>query len=257
MHSFIELLRKEIIDFMQVKNLVLLAVFVFFAAGTPIMLNLMPMIVMSSGAYGKDVVNILPKMSLSNIVSSYSGGLSQLGMLAITFIFGGVIAEERAKGTTALIIVKSVSRVSYLAAKIIAAVLLCLILSFLSFLVLAYTTWVFMPDFSVVNLINSVLLLFAFNVFVVVMSVEFSAMFKKPIAAGVCAMSITVLLGVLPMVLPEKEGTFIPSRLYKFAVGAADGVFVWNDIWPALAGAAVMLAVLFTVSERLFSKAEL
>jgi ABC-type transport system involved in multi-copper enzyme maturation permease subunit len=257
MNNFLVLLKKEIIDLKQLKNMILLAVFVFFAAGTPIMLNILPMIIMASGNYGKDALNVLPKMSLANVVSTYSGGISQLGILAITFIFGGAIAEERSRGTTALILVKSVNRTAYFLSKIIFAFILCLLLSIISFIILAYSTWVFMPDFSMVDLSVSLSLLFVFNSFVAIMSVELSAVFKKQITAGACAMIVSLLLGLLPMVIPERGAVYIPSRLYQTAINAASGNFIWNDVWPGFFGVIAILSCLFIVSNTIFSKAEL
>ncbi len=256
MGNLVTLVKKEIIEIKQVKYIGLLALLVLFGIGTPILLNMLPIMLESSGkGYLKDMMPNL--MNFPSIMESYLSGVSQLGLLAVIFTYSGLISEERSKGITSLILVKSVSRSTYLVSKIISAFISAFLLTLISIICLLYSTWVFVPDFSAKNFMISASVILLYIIMVAIISVEFSALFKKSWVGGLAVLSITFVIGLLPTVLPKKIAVYSPSNLFPLALNISKGNIIWNDIWPSILGAVICMVAFYILSIRIFSKTEL
>jgi len=254
MNNLFVLLKKEMLGLRQFNYISLLAVFIIFAIGTPIILYLLPNIVASEQP---ELAELMPHLlDLPGIMDSFMGGISQLGLLAVALTFA-TISEERSKGITSLILVKSVSRTIYLLSKIIAAAIAMTLISLISFCLLGYTTWVFIPDFSVRDMLYSLLLIWIYLIMASILAVEISALFKKTWAGSLTLLGTLIALSVIPAIVPDNVDVYFPGRLLGLAISAAQGAFSWEYAWTSIVGALLIVTSGFVLSQQIFSRAEL
>jgi len=231
---FAVLLRKELRE--QARSMRLLAlglVFVFFGLASPLLAKLAPEIVKMVGA-GQNVVIEIPEPTALDAVTQFVKNISQIALLVLVFLTMGAVVAEKERGTAVFVLVKPVSRLAFLAAKLLAFWLstsAALILSALC--AYSYTAILFTPPSPAGFSLASLLLLLHILTFVTT-TFLFSTVARSQVAAGVLSFLIWILLASLGGLGAGSD--FLPGALLSAAVTVAlGGATPWQPIVGSVA----------------------
>lgn len=226
--SFTILLRKEIKE--QVKTyrlLIVVAVFLLFGLSTPLMLKYLPDILKLSG---EQIPIQIPAFAAADSLKSYLGNLGQVGVLVAVLVGMGSIAQERERGTAVMTLCKPVGFGAFALAKLTALVLTLAVGLALGALGCYFYTVLLLGNVDGPSFILMNLLVAAYFVVCLSVTLMYSAFFKSQLAAGALALVSLIgaaLVGSIPLV-----GQYSPNALMSWARGLATGRAV--TFWPAL-----------------------
>lgn len=228
--NFISIFRKETLEQWRTHRfLVVAAVLTVFGLLSPVIAKLMPEIFkMLPGA--EPFVAMMPQPTVKDAVDQYLKNISQFALIIGILMTMGAVAQEKEKGTAAMVLVKPLSRWTFLAAKL-AASLLVFAASFLlaGLGAYCYTLFLFEPMPVLSWLVLNVLLLIYTLVFVA-LTLFFSTLGRSQALAGGLSLAALAVLGVLGSF--PKLGNFVPGQLVKWA-GTIMGQMS-QPAWPAL-----------------------
>jgi ABC-2 type transport system permease protein len=240
MNGFGVLLRKEIVFHIRTYRLLVVgAVFVVTGMGTPLLLHFLPQIIEASG---DQMGVVLPTFTPADVVKSYTGSFGQIGLITAVLVSMGLIAGEVAGGTAAMVLSKPVGRGTFVTAKLTAVAVIFLAALVVSALGTYLYTTVLFGNMSAGDFLASNLLIGLYLLDVLALTVMSSAFFKSPMAAGGCALAVTIALTVttgLPLV-----GHYVPGRLMTWAqvLPSGQGPAFWGAV--AVGAGVVALATM-------------
>ena len=212
---------------------------------TPDLMRLLP--------NGAAIARLLPPPVTSDAVAQYLKNISQLGLVLALLLTMGAVAREKDTGTAAMMLVKPLSRWSFLAAKFVV-----LAVTFLIGITIAaagayyYTRLLFGPlDVTRWAALNALALVFV--VVQIAITLFASVITRSQAAAGGLAFGgllLLALLGSLPGI-----GAYLPGRLLPWAATLMAGHPA--AAWPAL-GVSLSIVVAALIGARMsFERQEL
>lgn len=230
MRIFLVALRKELIEQWRSYRLliaaVILAIFGLLspltAKYTPELIKLVP--------NGEAIAKLIPPPTAMDAVAQYVKNLSQFGVILALLMTMGVMAQEKDKGTAAMMLAKPMPRGVFLGAKFVA-----LGLTFAASIAIAgaagyyYTLLLFeVLDVGRWLVLNGLMLLFV--LVYVALTLFCSTVTKSQVAAGGLALGLLLVLAI-PGSLP-KVGEYLPGQLITWGAGLMAGST--DPYWPAL-----------------------
>jgi ABC-2 type transport system permease protein len=125
MAGFRVLLRKELREALRSNRLLVVGV-VFLVLGiiSPVTARYTPELLKLVGASQPGVQITLPPPSVSDAIAQYLKNVAGTGILVALLLPMGMVAREKERGTAALVLTKPVAREAFLAAKLVALVVL-------------------------------------------------------------------------------------------------------------------------------------
>ena len=119
------LLKKEILETRRTSRL-LVTLVVFFVVGliSPILAKYTPLILRSIPDMPAGLANAIPEPTVRDAIAQYVKNISQFGILLVILFSMGSIAQEKERGTAAMLLTKPVRRSEVILAKWLAAILL-------------------------------------------------------------------------------------------------------------------------------------
>ncbi len=221
MSTFTAYLKKEIMESSrQNKYLILGAFFGFFALSTPITLRLLPSIVQSQmPGFPPELMEFDAVYSMQ----SYIKNIYQLGSMAVAFVLMGVLAEERLQGKLVFPVSQGATIEGIVGAKVVHYGAAVSAIVFAATMLNYYYSVLLFPDGDpgIAAAAGCAGLLAAYFATRVVLVVFASAVFTRPLAAGLTALVVSYLEPVAASV-PR----FRPLAAYSLidaASGAASG----------------------------------
>jgi ABC-2 type transport system permease protein len=113
------LLRKELLEQWRTRRLPVVAVvFLAFGIASPVLARYLPEIVKSLGGAGFEIQ--IPEPTARDAVDQFLKNLGQAGVLTAILLAMGSVANEKERGTAALVLSKPASRAAFLVAKVVA-----------------------------------------------------------------------------------------------------------------------------------------
>lgn len=213
MSGFWVLLRKELKEqFKTSKVIIVVAVFLFFGLGTPILTKYTPELIKAAGAGGITIE--MPTPTSADSLVGYTSNMVQFGVLVAVLVAMGAIAKEIETGTAAIVLSKPVGRLAFIIAKLKAecfTFLLALVLGGLA--CWGYTSILF-GDANALGFLYQNLLFGLFIVFCLGVTLYFSSLMKSQLAAGGLALALIIFLSAisnLPWI-----GRYLPGQLINW-----------------------------------------
>jgi len=232
------LLAKELRE--QARSYRLLAlglVFVFFGLASPLLAKFAPEIVRSMTA-GQGVEIRVPDPTVADAIVQYIKNISQIVLFVLVFLTMGSVVAEKERGTAVFVLVKPVSRSSFLGAKLCGLWLLTTAGFVLSALcAYAYTAVLFAPP-PVAGFAAADLLLLLHVLTFVTTTFFFSTVARSQVVAGVLSFLVWILLSSLGGL--GAAGQFLPSRLLSMSLEVSLGA---PASWEPLVGSAALIAL--------------
>ena len=231
-------LRKELLEqWRTMRLLIVVAVFLVFGLSSPLLAKLTPeMIKLVPG--GEVLALIIPPPSIADAVAQYIKNLSQFGAVLALLMTMGALAQEKDKGTLALIAVKPMPRGTVLLAKFLALAVSFALALLLSAVAGYYYTWVLFGAMDLAGwaLLNGLLWLFVL-VYVAVTLLA-SALTRSQVAAGGLGFAAVVILSVAGSI--PRIGEYFPGQLLTWGAARLSGSHVTS--WPALLVSVLIVA---------------
>ncbi len=245
------LLRKELLEqWRTYRFLIVAAVLVFFGLTSPLLARYMPELLKSVPGVPPEALLMMPTPSLADAIGQYVKNVAQFGVLLALFVPMAAVAQEKERGTAAMVLSKPVSRASFLLAKFVA-----LALAFLAGLVLAalaayyYTgilfEWVDVGHYAALNG-----LLFLYMLVFVTLSLLASTLARTQAAAVGTALVFFILEAVVAAI--PTLGRYMPAALTAWgttvvlgvdmaSVGVTPQTAAWGAVGVCLALVVVVL----------------
>ena len=250
---FLVVIRKELLELWRTNRLlVILVVFVFFGLLSPLVAKLTPELIRLIPE-GEMIAELIPPPSFNDAMVQYSKNTSQFGIVLALLMTMGAVAQEKDKGTAAMMLSKPLSRSAFLGAKFVALGLAFMIgLAASAAAAYYYTMLLFeAPDISSWLALNG--LMFLYLLVFVALTLLCSTVSRSLIVAGGLgfgAMAILSLLGMLSVI-----GDYMPAQLLKWGLGLNTGAV--GTAWPAVWGSLGIIAVSIVLAWVIFRNQEL
>jgi ABC-2 type transport system permease protein len=227
-------LRKELLE--QWRSYRLLAVgvvLVLFGLASPLIAKYTPEFI-KLVPMGEELAKLMPPPTAADAVEQYLKNSSQFGILLALLVTMGAVAQEKDKGTAALMLVKPLPRGVFLVAKFVALGLTFAVSILLAGLACYYYTLLLFGslDFVAWLALNGLLLLML--LVYVAATLLFSTLTRSQVVAGGLGFAFLMALGAVGAI--PGVGQYLPAHLLAGAralMGGGGGTF-WPAVWVSL-----------------------
>lgn len=240
---FRTLFKKELMEQARTFRLLIILV-VLFVVGliSPLTAKYLPEIMRSVSDMPAGIETLLPAPSIASSLEQYVKNLTQFGVLLMILFNMGAIAQEKDRGTAAMVLVKPVSRSTFVLAKWLAAMATLIAgLAAAAAAMAVYTAILFGPmkwgGFLALNLLMGLFL----GVYATV-SITASALARtQGIAAAYAFGGLAVLLvaGSLPWIT-----RYMPGSLINWGTALTLGVDFGPAWWAVVVSVGIIAALL-------------
>jgi ABC-2 type transport system permease protein len=254
MRIFWVALRKELIEQWRSYRLIVVgAVLLIFGFASPLLAKYAPEILRLALPQGDEILKLIPPPTAADAVAQYLKNISQFGILLAVLMAMGAVAQEKDKGTAALMLVKPMPRGVFLAAKMVALGLTFAVGIALAGAACYYYTLLVFEDLSLPAwlALNGLLLLFI--LVYVALTLLCSTLSQSQVVSGALAFGFLVVLsslGALP-----RLGDWMPGRLTTWAGSLFSGG--GEAAWPAVAVSAGLIVVALLAAWLILERQEL
>jgi len=250
---FLTALRKELLEqWRSYRLLIVGAVLIVFGIASPLLARLTPELIRLV-PNGDALAALVPAPTAADAVAQYAKNMNQFGVVLALLVTMGAVAQEKDKGTAAMMLVKPMPRSVFLMAKFAA-----LSLTFAGSIALAavgsyvYTRVLFGAlDASAWLALN--LLFLVFVLVFVALTLLCSTLMRSAVAAGGLAFGGLVVLSILSA-LPAISQV-LPGQLIVWGSGLALGADI--AAWPALGVSLALIAISLVGAWLVFERQEL
>jgi ABC-2 type transport system permease protein len=235
------------------KMIVFMAVFLITGIISPVLAKYTPELLKSIPNLPSGLADFIPAPTVADSVVQYLKNTEQFGILLVILLTMGVMAQEKERGTAAMLLTKPVSRSAVILAKWLTGMTILLAGLLVDGLAcLAYTVVLFEPlplgAFWTLNLLLFVYL----GVYLTVALMASTLARSQSIAAAGAfgGLIVLLILGSLPRV-----SDFMPGRLTAWGTS----LVLKGDItaWPALGIAAGIIVLALTMACLRFEREEI
>jgi ABC-2 type transport system permease protein len=248
-------LRKELIEQWRSYRLLIVAVTLLLFGGfiAPLTAKYTPELLRTLAPNGDEIAKLIPTPTAAVAVEEYVGNISQFGVLVVLLVAMGAVAQEKDKGTAALMLVKPLPRRVFLVAKYVALGLTVAVSIIIAGAACYYYTLLLFEELELSSwlAINGLLLLFLL-VFVA-LTLFCSTLTRSQVAGGGLAFGLMMVLtavGALPTI-----GDYLPGRLVSWAGGLMNDS--GTSAWPALFVSLGLILLALLAAWAIFERQEL
>jgi ABC-2 type transport system permease protein len=249
--NFFIVLRKELLELWRTKRfLIVAAVLIMFGLVSPLLAKFTPEMLKSIPDMPEYVIDMIPVPTVTDAIGQYLKNISQFGILLAVLMSMGAVAQEKERGTAAMLLVHPLPRLAFLLAKFAALGILFAV----SMAVAAIGCWYYtlllfeaLPWGSFL-LMNGLILLVLLVYIAVTLLCSVLAR-TQGMAAWMSFAGLVVVagLGSLP-----RLNEYFPGELFnwgaRLVLGGGDPA--WAAFWIALALIAAALAAAWLVFHR-------
>lgn len=250
---FLASFRKEWLEQWRTYRLLMLGVILvvfgllspLIAKYTPELIKLIP--------NGESMAQLIPAPTVSDAVTQYIKNVGQFGIILSLLLTMGAVAQEKDKGTAAMMVVKPLPRVTFLTAKFAALALMFALTLAIAGAGCYYYTWLLFGALDLLSWMALNGLMLVLMLVYVALTLFCSVVTKSQAAAGGLALSLLFLLslsGSIPGV-----GDFLPGQLLAWGEGLVAGK--GEAFWPALLVSVGIIIVALIGSSLIFERQEL
>ncbi len=248
---FICLLKKEIKEqFKSSRIIVFVAVFMFFGFLSPVGAKFTPQII-ESISESQNISISIPEPTWYDAIAQYLKNLTQMGAFVLILIYMGLISREKESGTVLFLMVKPVTRSSFIIAKFASVLFAAIISMILSFIAASLYTSIFFEGFDIqaFAILNLFMLLYVFAV--LFLTLMFSTIFNSQILSGIMSFALFLLISLFGQL--DSIAQYLPSAMItesnKIVMGEPIAAIPFVSI-------AVFLGICLVISLRVFNKWE-
>jgi ABC-2 type transport system permease protein len=228
-------LRKELLEqWRTYRLLVAVAVLVAFGFLSPLTARFMPEIfkLLPNGA---QIASLIPPPTAMDAVAQYIKNGNQFGIILGLLMAMGAVAQEKDKGTAALMLVKPMPRSAFVAAKFLALAITFTVSTALAGVAAYYYTLVLFQALPVTSWLALNGLLLLSTLLYVALTLLCSTLSRSQAAAGGLSFGLVMVLAVLGSA--PKLGEYLPGQLLNWGAGlmAGSSTAYWPALWVSIA----------------------
>jgi ABC-2 type transport system permease protein len=248
-------LRKELLQQWRTRRvLAVAAVFGLFGLISPLLAYYTPLMLQSIPG-GEQFAGLVPTPTSADAISQYIKNISQFGFILAILMGMGAVAGEKEHGTASLILSKPLPRSAFVTSKFAAQVLVYLAGFFLALLGAYFYTLVLFGEGDPSSLVLITLLLFAWLLPYVVVTLIGSVIGGTTTTAAGIALAGSVVLLILSSI--PQIGSVLPGALLGWAGQIGAGGALPGANGGALAAVAVLTVVGLITAIAIFERQEL
>jgi len=249
--NFMVVFRKEMQEQWRThKVLIVVAVLFFFGLTSPLLAKYTPEMLAAIPNIPAGLSGIIPTPTVADAIGQYVKNLSQFGILLALLMSMGSVAQEKERGTAALILTRPVPRGTFLLAKFAG-----LALTFAVSLLLAglgcwfYTYLLFEALPWGAFLAQNGLMLLVFLVYIA-MTLLCSTLVRSQAGAGGLAFGGLILLAGLGAI--PRLAEYLPGQLFSWGMSLSLGIekTAWPALWVSLGLIVLFIGVAILVFQR-------
>jgi ABC-2 type transport system permease protein len=253
MMSLFVAFRKEWMEFIRTYRLLVVAVvLVFFGLTSPLLAKFTPEIITLIPG-GTDISRLIPPPTVWDAVAQYVKNMTQFGIILALLLTMGAIAQEKDKGTAAMILVKPMPRAAFLGAKFLAMAAMFAICLIAAGLACYYYTLLLFEAMDMLHWLALNTLLFLYVLVFVALTLFCSTLTKSQAAAGGVALGLMVILGLVGA-LPGL-GKYLPGELITWGTRLMHGDT--STSWMAFGTSVGLIVISLLAAWLIFKKQEL
>lgn len=254
MRGFAAFTKKEFLEQLRTfKGFILLAVFFLFGMMSPLTAKLMPEIFKNMDIEGMTIA--IPEPTVIDAYSQFFKNMSQMGVLVLLLVFGGMLSNELMRGTLVNMLAKGLRRYTVILSKFTAATALWSVGYLLAIVTTyGYTVYLF-PGAGVPNLAFSLFCLWIFGCFLLSL-ILLSSTLAEGNFGGLILSGAALVLMLMLNILPKAE-EYNPITLASKNVALLSGEQEVSGLLPAVGITVLMTVVCLVIAMLLFRKKRL
>jgi ABC-2 type transport system permease protein len=234
------LLRKELLEQWRTRRLPVVAVvFLAFGIASPVRARYRPEIVKSLGGTGFEIQ--FPEPTARDAVDQFLKNIGQAGVLTAILLAMGSVANEKERGTAALVLSKPASRAAFLVAKVLAiGATLLVSVALASAAAYLYTAILFAAPGAVGWVAMTLLLLLSLLGYTALTFLG-STLTRSSLAAA--AIGVGGLVGLAVVSALPNVARYTPGGLASPGAALANGVDAGDVLGPVLANIGLVIVL--------------
>ncbi|MCL6473191.1 MAG: ABC transporter permease [Firmicutes bacterium] len=222
-------------------------IFIFLGILSPVTAKFLPAILKAAlqadSTSGISLQGIkIPEPTPVDAYLQWLKNLSQFGMLALILLAMGLVAEEKARGTLALVVTKPVSRTSIVFSKFLAQAGLFAIAAALGVGTTFLYTFLLFDKAPFLPLAQSSIAFGVYGLLILSATILFSVLMKNQLGAGGLGLLSYFTLSILANVGYGFD-KYSPGALSAMATKVAAGTHAFSKAYPAI-GVSIVLSIL-------------
>lgn len=252
--NFLIVLRKELLELRRTQRFLIIAsILILFGLASPLLAKFTPELLKSVPGLPEGLADAIPPASVADAVIQYVKNMSQFGILLALLITMGVVAQEKERGTAAMLLVHPLPRPVFLLAKFTAlGIIVAASLAIAALGCWYYTLLLFEALPWAGFLALNGLMLLVFLVYIAVTLLCSTLARTQGIAAGLAFAALVLVAGVGSI---PRLSEYFPGRLFNW--GAALVLGEAEPAWAALAIALGIIAAALGIAAAVFRRQEI
>jgi ABC-2 type transport system permease protein len=248
--NLITAFRKEWLEALRnYRFLIVAVVLIFFGLTSPLFAKITPQIVTAVVPQGTDISKIIPTPTVQDAIAQYVKNMGQFSIILALLLGMGAIAQEKDKGTAAMMLVKPLPRGSFLGAKFLGLAAIFAISIVFAGIGSYYYTMLLFKAMDILSWLVLNVFLFVYVLVIVAITLFCSTITKSQAAAGGIAAGIIasgLILGAI-----RGMGKYLPGELITWGIRLMSGDT--TPSWIAF-GISMGLIVVFLLAAWLIFK---
>ena len=251
--NFLAALRKEWLEQWRTYRLLVVGVvLVAFGLLSPLIAKYMPEIIKLL-PNGEAISQLIPTPTVMDAVTQYLKNIGQFGVILALLLTMGAVAQEKDKGTAAMMLVKPLPRLTFLVAKFTALALTFGVAITLAGAGCYYYIWLMFGALNVGHWLALNGLILVVVLVYVALTLFFSVVTKSQVAAGGLSLGVLFILALIGSI--PGLGEYLPGQLITWGGGLMAGNT--EAFWAAL-GVSVGIIIAALMGARfIFERQEL
>ncbi len=246
--------RKEWVEALRsYRLLIVIVVLVFFGLTSPLQAKVLPQVLASALPQGTDISLIIPTPTVWDAIGQYVKNMSQFDLLLAVLLGMGAVAQEKDKGTAAMMLVKPLPRGSFLGAKFLGLAAVFAISIAIAGIGSYYYTALLFESMNILSWLVLNVFLFVYVMVIVAITIFCSTITKSQAAAGGMAVGFIVIGFIIGVI--RNLGRYLPGELNTWSIRLMHGAT--NASWTALAVTIVLIVLPLLAAWLIFKRQEL
>ena len=244
--------RKEWLELIRSHRLLIVViVLAFFGLTSPLAAKFIPEIIALT--LGEEAAKIIPTPTVLDAIAQYTKNMGQFGVILALLLTMGAIAQEKDKGTAAMMLVKPLPRGAFLGAKFLGSAVMFAISLAIAGIGCYYYTMLLFEAMDIFHWLVLNLLLFVYVLVPVAITLLCSTMTKSQVASAGIALGIIALGGLLGTI--TKLGKYLPGELITWGTRLMRGDSATS--WTAFGISIGLIVVPLLAAWLIFKRQEL
>jgi ABC-2 type transport system permease protein len=244
--------RKEWLELIRSYRLLVVAVvLLFFGLTSPVLAKFTPELMTLIPTGG--ITIHMPPPTVMDAIGQYIKNMAQFGILLALLLTMGAIAQEKDKGTAAMMLVKPLPRGAFLAAKFLGLAAMFAITLAIAGIAAYYYTLLLFEAMNILHWLVLNALIFVYVLVFIAITLFCSTLTKSQVAAGGIALGLMIFLGLVGAI--PGLGKYLPGELITWGTRLMHGDTTAS--WTAFAVSSGLIVVPLLAAWLIFKNQEL